>query len=126
MKSLVLIVCAAIMISGCGKKDGSVAKSDYLVYVTTSSYFTGDIPPKFRLSGTDIETKDNMGPVNSFYNVSLPKGKTTTITGTVYDGTNRGLYMRIYKKVPDNSLSAANTVFEMSGLNEISATFTVK
>lgn len=126
MKNLILIVCATIMIFGCGKKDTQVSKSDYIVYVTTSSYFTGDIPPKFRLSGTDIETKDNMGPVNSFYNVSLPKGKSTTITGTVYDGTNRGLYMRIYKKAADNTLSAANTVFEKSGINEITANFRVE
>ena len=126
MKNLILIICIAFIAFGCGK-DKTVDKSQYVVGVIPDLVSNADEPVliKYRISGPDIKTIDNLGPGSTINYIYLPKGKSTTITVAIYEGPQRYISVGI-SKVDDKAQPSENVVFNQMALNQISATFTVK
>lgn len=124
MKSLFLIICVAVMFFGC-KKDKPIEKSQYTVWVIPNLTASSDtsVHIKYRISGTDIKTIDNLSKESS-NDFNLPKGKSTTIKASVYDGPGRDLFLILFKDAGDSVVT--KTMLIQHGTNEVGATFIVQ
>jgi len=124
MKLFPLIVCLTVLIFSC-KKDKPADKSQYTVWVIPNLMTGPDTTThiKYRISGTDIKTIDNLNRESS-NDFDLPKGKSTTIKASIYDGPSRDLFLILFKDAGDSVVTKTMSI--QHGTNEVSTTFTVQ
>jgi hypothetical protein len=123
MRNLFMIICVALIVYGCGKDTPPKSKYGILVFPDLFSGSGTPVHIKYRISGPDIKTIDNLGPEGTIKYFDLIQGKSTSITTSIYEGSNRGLIVSIFKLLPD---STTKPVVQQQGQGTVTVRFKVE
>jgi hypothetical protein len=112
------------MVYSCGKD--KPAKSRYGIMVLPDLVTDSGTPiqMKYRISGPDIKTIDNLGPQGTINYFDLNQGTTTTVTTSIYQGPSRSLEVTIFKLLPDSTWKVAFKKLSFEGT--VAGTFKVE
>lgn len=123
MKFYLLILLTVLTAISCKDEPQQPAKEKIklLILASTGVYLTGTPPPTMQISGTNIETVNNVtGPY--ILEANYPKGETQTVT-LKGNQPDTELYLQISR---DGSLNTASQVAYKMGNGNISVSFVAK